>query len=144
MEELVIATRVALANTFMMYFKAHSHHWNVVGTDFAQHHEFFGDLYEEVFGAVDSISEQLRQLKVKSPKTLSELYQYKTVNEGNVAETTPEMFQDLLIANAGVLESLNKAMELAESHREMGLANHMQDRIEAHKKHEWMIRSHLQ
>ena len=44
-----------LANMFLMYFKAHSYHWNVEGPNFAQYHAFFGDLYTTLHGNFDII-----------------------------------------------------------------------------------------
>ena len=143
MEELVISLRIALANTFIMYFKAHSHHWNVEGPNFSQHHDFFASLYEDLFGATDLLAEELRALNEKAPKTLSEMYQFKTVNEGVVAETAEEMLQDLLIANDQVIESLNKSIELATKLNKQGLLNSLPERVDVHAKHGWMIRSHL-
>jgi starvation-inducible DNA-binding protein len=143
MEELVISLRICLANTFLMYFKAHSHHWNVEGMNFAQHHEFFKGLYEDLFDASDLLAEELRALNVKAPKTLSEMYQFKTVNEGVVAETEEEMLQDLVITNDQVIESLNKSIELATKLNKQGLLNSLPERVDVHAKHGWMIRSHL-
>lgn len=143
MDELVISLRVALANTFIMYFKAHSHHWNVEGPHFSQYHDFFAGLYEDLFGASDLLAEEIRALNEKAPKTLSEMYQYKTVNEGVVAETAEEMLQDLLITNDQVIESLNKSIELATKLNKQGLLNSLPERVDVHAKHGWMIRSHL-
>lgn len=143
MNELAIALRISLANTFMLYFKAHSHHWNVEGIHFEQLHSFFGTIYEDAFGAVDLLAEELRALNEYAPKTLSEMYQYKTVNEGVVASTPEEMLQDLLITNQQVIESLNKVAELATKENKQGLLNSIPERIDVHNKHGWMIRSLL-
>jgi starvation-inducible DNA-binding protein len=143
MDELTISLRVALANTFLMYFKAHSHHWNVEGIHFSQLHSFFQSLYEDLFDAADLLAEELRALDAKAPKTLSEMYQYKTVNEGVVAETVEEMLQDLVITNDQVVESLNKVIELATKLNKQGLLNSIPERVDVHTKHGWMIRSHL-
>jgi starvation-inducible DNA-binding protein len=144
MDELSLSMKTVLADSFIMYFKAHSHHWNVKGMEFSQLHEFFGDIYEELFEAVDAAAEEIRSLNQDAPKTLSEMYQFKTVNEGNVANSAEEMLQDLLIANGGVIDSLNKAMEHATSSKDQGLMDFLASRLDVHKKHGWMIRSHLQ
>jgi starvation-inducible DNA-binding protein len=143
MEDLVISLRICLANTFLMYFKAHSHHWNVEGIEFSQLHDFFGDLYSDLHGASDLLAEEIRALNILAPKTLSEMYQYKTVNEGVVANTPKEMLQDLSITNDQVIESLNKAIELATKYNKQGLLNSLPERVDVHAKHGWMIRSHL-
>ena len=44
--ELVEALAQNLSNAVVLYFKAHGHHWNVMGPDFAEFHEFFGEIYE--------------------------------------------------------------------------------------------------
>lgn len=143
MEQLVISLRVVLANSFIMYFKAHSHHWNVEGMHFSQLHDFLGGLYQEVFGSVDTTAEELRALQEYAPKTMSEMYQFKTINEGNVATTVIEMLQDLLNANDGVIDSLNKAIDNATAVNDQGLMDYLAGRLDTHKKHGWMIRSHL-
>ena len=143
MEQLTIAMKIALANTFCMYFKAHVHHWNVEGMHFSQLHDFLGDLYVDLHGAVDTTAEEIRSLKEYAPRTLSEMYQFKTINEGNIAITDRQMLEDLDIANSGVIESLNKAMEIANSVNDQGLMDYLAGRLDTHKKHGWMIRSHL-
>ena len=45
---LADAVTKVLADSFLFYFKAHSFHWNVVGNDFPEYHEFFGKIYEGV------------------------------------------------------------------------------------------------
>ena len=60
--------RTALADTFFMYQKAHSYHWNVEGNLFPMLHEFFGNLYEEIYGAVDPMAEQIRSLNEYAPR----------------------------------------------------------------------------
>ena len=143
MNELVMSLRVLLGNTFVMYFKAQSHHWNVEGINFSQFHDFFGKLYEDVYGSIDHIAEEIRAMGEYAPRTISEIYEYKTLNEGNVSVTVEQMLQDLQNANDGVLESLNKSMEIATRENKQGLADFLAGRIDIHEKHGWMIRSHL-
>jgi len=128
MNELIVSLRVLLGNTFVMYFKAQSHHWNVEGINFSQFHDFFGKLYEDVYGSIDHIAEEIRAMGEYAPRSISEIYEYKTLNEGNVD---------------GVLESLNKSMEIAIRENKQGLADFLAGRIDIHEKHAWMIRSHL-
>ena len=59
-----------LSDTFLMYFKSHSYHWNVEGYDFIVLHEFFKDVYEELWEAVDIIAESIRTLDEYCPTTL--------------------------------------------------------------------------
>lgn len=143
MNELTIAAKIALANTFVLYFKAHSFHWNVVSKDFAQFHDFFGDFYGEVYGAVDPMAEEIRALNEFVPRSLTELYNYKTIEDQNQGVNVEEMLLDLQTANAQTIDSLNKLFDLLTVAKEQGFANFVADRLDAHKKHAWMLRSFL-
>ena len=74
MEELVILMKVLLANQTFMYNKAHVFHWNVEGIEFPQYHGFFGELYGELYSAIDPIAEQIRALGEYAPVSIHELY----------------------------------------------------------------------
>ena len=144
MDELIASTRVLLSNTFVMYFKAHTFHWNVEGIEFSQYHDFFGDIYEDVYGAVDPTAEEIRALDAYAPISLMELYNHKTFEE----ETTRlvlirDMLTALQTANEKVLESLNKVFELATKEKKQGLADFAAGRIDIHNKHGWMLRASL-
>jgi len=144
MDELISSLRVALANTFVMYFKAHTYHWNVEGINFAQHHGFFGDLYEELHGVVDAAAEELRALDDYAPISIIELLHASTIEEDTQKPSTVnEMFQNLLDANTKVVDSLNKLFELATEHKKQGLADFAAGRLDVHDKHAWFLRSIL-
>lgn len=140
MNELQAAMQIALANTFVMYFRAQSYHWNVEGTNFAQYHEFFGDLYEEVYGAIDPTAEQIRALDAYAPISMVDMLRYATVGEDTERlQASQEMFGRLLSVNQGVIDSLNKAFNLAAGNN--GLQDFIAGRLDAHAKHAWMLRS---
>lgn len=142
MEELQLALKKALADTFGMYFKAHAYHWNVVGPDFSQYHDFFGKLYEELFDAVDTIAEHVRAIDGIAPNNLTMLKDLSSLQDAD--PTAPmDMFSDLLLANNLVLVSLMRAYQLADDADELGLANFIQDRIDIHQKHGWMLKATL-
>lgn len=142
--EYVAAAKVVLGNTFVMYFKAHSYHWNVEGSDFAQYHSFFGDLYEELHGAIDTIAEEIRACQDYAPFSMSDLYRMKTIEEDTSRpDTCAGMIGNLLSANNEVIESLNKLFKSATDANEQGLADFAAGRIDTHKKHGWMLRSFM-
>lgn len=141
MEELVQYLKECLANTFVMYFKAHQFHWNVEGSDFSEYHKFFGGLYEELHGAVDPIAEQIRTLDVYAPDTLTSLLTFSAVMESPMMTSPKQMCDVLNNDNNIVLLTLVKAYEKAEGMGQLGISNFLQDRITAHEKHGWMLRA---
>ena len=144
MTELQIALKIAVANAFAMYFRAHSFHWNVEGIHFSQYHDFFGDVYSDVYGSIDPTSEQLRKLGVYAPTTITELVMSKTIPDVVVVgDDVKGMLLALQAANDEMLSTLNKLFGLATVANEQGLCNFIADRIDAHKKHDWQVRSSL-
>lgn len=141
MEQLFEAMKKVLADTFVMYMKAHGYHWNVIGSDFPQLHEFFGDLYEELHGAVDPIAEHIRSIDSFAPGTIMRMKELSSVPEDDAIPNSGKMVTNLLAANQIVLTSLKDAYNLANGVGEDGLSNFLQDRMDIHKKHNWMLKA---
>lgn len=129
------------ADTFAMYAKAHYYHWNVEGADFVQYHEFLAKIYEELFGAVDVIAEEVRALQSYAPGVHRMLMELTKIQDDNTIPAAIEMFRRLLADNEVVMEGLITAYMSADAAGELGLANFLQDRMDVHKKHAWMFRS---
>lgn len=144
MDELVSAMKQCLGNTFVMYFKTHGFHWNVEGIHFSQYHEFFGDLYDDLYGAVDPLAEEIRALGAYAPKSLSQIYTYATVQESDiVGDNVRDMLLALEKDNLMTIATLTKAFDLATKAGKQGVANFVADRLDKHEKHGWQIRASL-
>ena len=143
MDELIQQLKVAFANTFVFHAKAWGYHWNVEGADFYEFHKLFEEIYSEVQGSVDPFAEHIRQLQSYAPGTLERFKQLSEVQESTKIPTAMEMANDLLTANETILGSLQSAYDLAEANKEHALSNFLADRMEAHKKHAWFLRSTL-
>jgi starvation-inducible DNA-binding protein len=144
MDKLIASLKVALGNTFTMYFKAHSYHWNVEGMHFSMFHDFFSEVYEDTYGAVDPLAEEIRKLDAYAPISLMEIYGYKTIMEdSSKPDTAQEMLVNLLTANTEVLQCLSPLFDEATAQKQQGLANFIADRMDRHKKFEWQIKSFL-
>jgi starvation-inducible DNA-binding protein len=142
MDELQTSMKIVFANTYAMYFKAHGHHWNVEGKDFSQLHDFFSTLYLELFAAVDVIAEQIRALDDYAPYNMTELTSTTTVKESNIyGVDVSGMLADLIDANVSVIEALNTAHKLADADGNRGLVNLIEERLDIHAKHAWMLRA---
>jgi len=141
MDDLIEEMKVTLASTFAFYLKAHGFHWNVTGANFPQYHEFLGNIWEESFGAVDPLAEHLRTLEAFAPASFERYNQLSIVKDELNIPGAMSMMTKLLADNSKLIEQLTKTQALAEKNKKMGLANFLQDRIDAHEKHGWMLRS---
>lgn len=143
MNKLVDEIKVVLASNFALYLKAHYFHWNVEGPDFAQFHSFFEDLYTDFYSAIDHFAEEIRALDSYAPGSLNRYLELSLIKGEDRIITSFEMLKQLQSDNQIMISALEKAYKLSEESNELGLSNFIQDRIDQHKKHAWMIRSFL-
>ena len=126
-----------------LYYKAHAFHFNVEGPDFPQYHAFLGDFYSEIYETVDKIGEYIRTLDSYTPSTLSRLVELSVIQEQPLIPRAELMMAELYQDNAVMLELLNRIFASCETENEQGIANFIAERIDAHGKHGWMLRSIL-
>lgn len=141
METLQNLMKKVLADSFAFYLKAQNFHWNVEGVNFPQYHEFFGNVYQEVYGSIDSTAEQIRALDTYTPGSFTRFQELTDIEDSLVITPAIDMVKTLLSDNDKVLETLKVTFKLADSLDEQGLADYLAGRIDAHKKHGWMLRS---
>ena len=141
MDPLVESLKKALASTFAFYLKAHNYHWNVEGHSFSEYHTFLGDLYTEVFGAVDTIAEHIRTLDAYVPGSFVRFQQLSSIEDELSVPTGRAMMTKLYADNMRVLADLQAAHSVAETMGKRGIVNFLEDRIDTHEKHSWMLRS---
>ena len=139
MEELVNQLKVVLASTFAAKLKAQSYHWNVIGPDFPQLHDFFATIYEDYEGAVDPLAEHIRQLDSFAPGTLGRMKELSVIMEDEKIPTAEKMLSNLQVCNENLMNEVIKTYNMAEEQKDFALSNYLQDRITAHKKLNWMI-----
>lgn len=140
---LVDVLKLVLANNFTLYLKAQYFHWNIEGSDFLQYHDFLGELYKDVHQSVDAIAELIRTQDAYAPGTLTRLRELSTIDESDVVPDARTMLSVLMEDNKTVIASLSAAYQVAEENKQLGISNYLQDRIQAHEKHDWMLRSIL-
>ena len=141
--ELQQAARIAFASEFSFYLKAHEFHCNVEGVHFQQFHELFGKIYEEVYGIIDDFAEKLRAMDCYAPGSLSKLTILTRVDDQVEAIPDAVMVQTLLEDSDKMVILLKMVYDRAEEAGEHGFSNFLAERIDAHRKHSWMLRSVL-
>lgn len=136
--------KVVLADSFTFYLKTHYFHWNVEGSDFSEYHNFFGGIYEEVFGAVDAIAEHIRTLDEYAPGSFKRFQELSTIETVDTIPEARAMVKALAADNDKVIDSIAAAMvEAGKDPKHKGIENFMQDRLDIHQKHAWMLRATL-
>jgi starvation-inducible DNA-binding protein len=141
MEQLILQLKRILATSFAFYLKSHNYHWNVEGLDFAQHHEFLGNLYEEVYGSVDTTAEKIRMLGAYTPGSFIRYSELSEIDDETNVPVALQMFNKLKADNEIVIGLLRDGIDIAEEAGEPAISNYLQERLDAHQKHAWMLTS---
>jgi len=132
-----------VSSSTLLSDKLHGFHWNVVGPDFGQLHDLFGDAYEEVDEAIDDLAEQLRQLGYPAPYGLDVHLQRSVIPPVNGMLDDKTM---LHIAYQDHLKMVDLCKQLEDAATQMDDQATLQlaiDRHMAHSKAAWKARSFL-
>lgn len=125
-----------LESAFAFYARAHEAHWNVSGTDFAEYHGLFATIYDDVYGSVDPIAENIRKLGSLAPALVLESRDVTTVDPAALAA-------ELLAMNEELLPLIRAAFDVATAARQQGIANFLAERQDAHSMWSWQLRASL-
>jgi starvation-inducible DNA-binding protein len=142
-EELIKAMKIAFATEYSFYLKAHFYHWNVEGPDFAQYHTLFGNIYQEVYGSIDPFAENIRKLGSYTPGSYTRFSMLSQIDDELTVQPAMDMIRELLDDGEKILKVLDMVYDLSEGARQFGISNFLAERIDAHQKHNWMLRATL-
>ena len=141
---LADALKTLLATEYAFSIKAQLFHWNVEGPDFAQLHEFFGNLYEEVYNnSIDKTAEYIRTLDEYAPGSFERFNELSQIQGQTKIPRARLMIEELLADNMTLINLLNDCFAVAEQENNQGIANFIAERLDAQAKHGWMLKSFL-
>lgn len=158
MEKLYKLISDIQANLFLLFHKTWVFHWNVVGPDFYQLHQLFGDQYNTMFEEIDRLSENMRYMNVRPVGSLTRIVEVSTIAEGSNTNQvdeigqkvvipgkpvvkSDEMVKRLMMDNITLIELLSELSQEAEAQGQYATANLSQDLMETHGKFVWMLRA---
>ena len=143
MEQLIQQLKVILGTNFALYFKTHGFHWNVEGVNFQQYHDFFAELYTSIFNNTDLIAEKIRMLDAYAPGSLLRMLELADVEESSIIPSPISMMAELKRDNDRLIVHLRAGIVAAENAGEPAIGNFLQDLLDQHQKHAWMLRSFI-
>lgn len=143
MDELQKSAKIAFATEFSFYLKAHQFHWNVTGRNFQQDHELFGKIYEEVYASIDDFAEKIRALGTFMPGSYTRFSVLSIIDEETQILPAETMIAELLEDSEKTVKLFKLVFDLSEQEGEHGFSDFIAGRMDAHRKHSWMLRSSL-
>ncbi len=141
---LVDDLKTLLATQYAFVIKAQLFHWNVEGPDFSQLHEFFGNIYEEVYdNSIDQTAEFIRILDDYTPGSFERFAELSLITGQTKIPRARLMIEELFNDAEQLIALLNQTFDAAEAEDQQGICDFLAGRIDAMGKHRWMLRSFL-
>jgi len=141
--EVAAGLSTLLADTFAIYLKTHGYHWNVVGPNFAGLHALLEQQYNETWLAVDLIAERIRALGAHAPQGYRTFSNLSGVQDGDPEKPWDAMLKDLLADHERFVADARAVRAKADEAGDDPTTSLIDDRVEAHEKHAWMLRASL-
>src|SRR4051812_19729723 len=132
-----------LADTYTLYLKTHNFHWNVTGPMFQTLHLMFEQQYNELALAVDLVAERIRALGFPAPGTYAEFAKLTSIRESKGVPSAEDMLRELDAGHEAVVKTARSVFPLAEKVNDEPSADLLTQRMQAHEKTAWMLRSLL-
>jgi starvation-inducible DNA-binding protein len=132
-----------LADTFILYLKTHNFHWNVIGPMFHTLHVMFEEQYNELWLASDAIAERIRALGRIAPGSYREFSKLSYLQETEAVLSAKEMIAELLRDHETCARTARWALSVARTSVDAPTEDLLTQRVMAHEKAAWMLRSIL-
>ncbi len=133
-----------LADTYTLYLTTHNFHWNVTGPMFTMLHGMFMTQYTELWNAVDPIAERIRALGHFAPGSYGQFASLASLPD---APATPpaatEMIRHLMKGHEGAARTARSLVPVVEAADDQPTLEMLAERLAAHEKTAWMLRSLL-
>lgn len=133
-----------LADTYTLYLKTHSYHWNVTGPMFQGLHAMFMTQYTELGLAVDEIAERIRALGHFAPGSYAAYSKLSSIKEETGVPGAQEMIANLVKGHEAVTRTARSVFPLATSADDQPSCDLLTQRMQVSEKTAWMLRSLLE
>jgi starvation-inducible DNA-binding protein len=142
-EKYHLALKTAFASEYAFAIKAQNFHWNVEGPDFGELHEFFSNIYEDSYSAVDPIAEYIRTTDEYAPGSLSRFLELTQIPDQTKVPRARLMLEELLADTQTMIGMSRQVFEAAAAEGREDIANFAAERQSQHGKYQWQLKSYL-
>jgi starvation-inducible DNA-binding protein len=143
-EDVANGLSTLLADTYALYLKTQNFHWNVTGPHFHSLHGMFEEQYTELAQAVDLVAERIRSLGSPTPASFLDFTERTSLEEARGQVRWQDMARILSEDHETVIRSIRPLVSQAEKAQDIATVDLLTQRLAAHEKTAWMLRSLLE
>jgi DNA-binding ferritin-like protein len=129
----------AFSTNFMLYYSSHVAHVQTRGENFYSNHKLLGKIYEDAQAAIDDYAEVLQTVYCDMPASLLEITMQSRCNCEDNEER--DYIEEIYDKTEILIELLTEVYREAEDTGEYAVSTFVGDRLKAHKKFCYMLRS---
>ena len=133
--------RKVFADTYVVYAKTHSFHWNVTGPRFKSLHDLFMEQYTEMWQALDVLAERIRQLDADAPHAHTAFSEGASIAAENGVPDAETMLERLVEAHDKLQKTLKDAIEKADDADDEGTEDMLIARLQVSQEQQWMLKA---
>lgn len=133
-----------LSNLAVLNVKLHNLHWNVVGPQFVQIHEFTESMYDDMFEKFDAVAELMKMRDVNPLAKMADYLEHATVSELDQDKFNRD--EVLKIVEKDLNEMKSMATEIRNTADEDGdfeVVGEFEEHVAAYSKNLWFIKAML-
>lgn len=143
MTELQTKLVEIFCDNFVSYYRAHSCHLNITGRNFTSDHKLLQKIYEDAQDNIDTIGEFIRTVGVTAPETVGDILAGSELGE-DTAYDADSMLTIVLEAQEYMMNDYKELFDIATEATDQDIANYAADRLGAHSRFAWMLKSTLE
>lgn len=133
-----------VANLAVWNIKLHNLHWNVVGKEFVQIHEFTEEIYDDVFEKFDEVAELLKMKGEMPLSTMAEYLKVASIEEVVAKDFSPREVLEILKADLELMKNLGlEIRNLADEEDDFETVAIFEDYTADYSKNLWFVNSML-
>lgn len=129
-----------VADSFALYIKTKNFHWHVSGPNFRDYHLLLDEQATEIYEMVDPLAERVRKLGHATIKSIGHISKLMRIKDNDQDFASPfSMLCELLNDSKDMAETMRKAHELCDKHRDLATASLLETYIDEAEKRTWFL-----
>lgn len=133
---------VYLSNLAVLNAKLHNLHWNVIGKQFVQIHEFTESLYDDLFAKYDEVAELLKMKNENPLVKLSEYLSNATVEEVDAKDFSGDEVLQLVENDLKTMKALAvEIRKMADEEGDFETVAVFEEHVAGYSKNLWFIKA---
>ncbi|WMM26392.1 DNA starvation/stationary phase protection protein [Tissierella sp. MB52-C2] len=133
-----------LSNLGVLNVKFHNLHWNVVGGQFMQVHNFTEEIYDKLFEDLDEVAELLKMKNIMPLSTIADYLANSTIEEVNPKDFSVKESLEIAKKDLELMKELaTEIRNLADEDGDFETVAIFEDYVAFYSKNIWFINSML-